>query len=157
MTAASRRPILVVEDNDDDLTLALRALREHDVRHEVALARDGVEASEFLFGDSDGDGAGAGVGARHPLPIVVILDLNLPRVNGLEVLRRIRAHERTRLLPVVVLTSSRAEEDIVSSYSMGANSYVRKPVDYVTFRNAMRSLGDYWLALNEMPPEGGSG
>jgi CheY-like chemotaxis protein len=155
VTAVSRRPILVVEDNDDDLTLALRALREHDVHHEVALARDGVEASEFLFGDRDRDDEGAD--ARHPLPIVVILDLNLPRVNGLEVLRRIRAHERTRLLPVVVLTSSRAEEDIVSSYSMGANSYVRKPVDYVTFRDAMRSLGDYWLALNEMPPEGGSG
>jgi two-component system, response regulator len=154
VTAVSRRPILVVEDNDDDLTLALRALREHDVRHEVALARDGVEASEFLFGDRDGDDEGAD--ARHPLPVVVILDLNLPRVNGLEVLRRIRAHERTRLLPVVVLTSSRADEDIVSSYSMGANSYVRKPVDYATFRDAMRALGDYWLSLNEMPPDGGS-
>jgi two-component system response regulator len=147
MTTASERSILVVEDNDDDLVLALRALREQDVTHEVAFARDGVEASDFLFGTADAD--------AQPLPIVVFLDLNLPRVSGLEVLRRIRAHERTRLLPVVVLTSSRAEEDIVSSYSLGANSYVRKPVDYAAFRTAIRALGDYWLALNEVPPPEG--
>jgi len=139
------RPILVVEDNDDDLELALRALRGHDARDEIALARDGVEASEFLFGTGDGP-------ATRPLPSVVFLDLKLPRVSGFEVLRRIRADARTKLLPVVVLTSSREEEDIVSSYTLGANSYVRKPVDYATFRSAVRSLRDYWLALNEVPP-----
>jgi two-component system, response regulator len=138
------RPILVVEDNDDDMQLALRALREEDVHHEIALARDGVEASEYLFGTSEQD--------ARDLPIVVFLDLNLPRVSGLEVLRRIRADRRTRLLPVVVLTSSREEEDIVSSYSLGANSYVRKPVDYPTFRSAVGALGSYWLGLNEAPP-----
>jgi two-component system, response regulator len=142
---APDRPILVVEDNDDDLELALRALREHDTRDEVALARDGVEASEFLFGTEDAP-------ATRPLPSVVFLDLKLPRVSGFEVLRRIRANARTKLLPVVVLTSSREEEDIVSSYALGANSYVRKPVDYATFRSAVRSLRDYWLALNEVPP-----
>jgi two-component system response regulator len=144
VTVTSERPILVVEDNADDMELALRALREQDLRHEIALARDGVEASEFLFGSREHD--------PRALPIVVFLDLNLPKVSGFEVLRRIRAHERTRLLPVVVLTSSREEEDIVSSYSLGANSYVRKPVDYAAFRSAVRALGDYWLALNEIPP-----
>jgi two-component system response regulator len=145
VTATSERPILVVEDNPDDMELALRALREHDAGHQIALARDGVEASEFLFGSSEHD--------ARALPIVVFLDLNLPKVSGFEVLRRIRSHARTRLLPVVVLTSSREEEDIVSSYSLGANSYVRKPVDYVAFRSAVHALGDYWLALNEAPPE----
>jgi two-component system response regulator len=145
MTPASERPILLVEDNDDDLQLALRALREEDVRHEIALARDGAEASEFLFG--------AAQGAERPLPIVVLLDLKLPRVSGLEVLRRIRTNHRTKLVPVVVLTSSREEEDIVSSYSLGANSYIRKPVDYPTFRSAVGTLGNYWLDLNEAPPE----
>jgi CheY-like chemotaxis protein len=143
--ATADRPILVVEDNDDDIVLALRALREHDAGHEIALARDGVTASDFLFGTSEMD--------ARPLPAVVLLDLKLPRVSGFEVLQRIRTHERTRYLPVVVLTSSLAEEDIVSSYSLGANSYVRKPVDYEEFRRAIAALGDYWLALNEVPNE----
>jgi two-component system, response regulator len=144
MSAALDRPILVVEDNDDDLQLALRALREHAVRHQIALARDGLEASEFLFG-TDEHAAGT-------LPAVVFLDLHLPRVDGLEVLRRIRSTERTRLLPVIVLTSSREESDIVESYSLGANSYVRKPVDYDEFRAAVGALRSYWLDLNEPAP-----
>jgi CheY-like chemotaxis protein len=144
VTATVDRPILVVDDNDDDIVLALRALREHDAGHEIALARDGVSASDFLFGTTEMD--------ARPLPVVVLLDLNLPRVSGFEVLQRIRANERTRFLPVVVLTSSRDEEDIVSSYSLGANSYIRKPVDYEEFRQAIAALGDYWLALNEVPP-----
>jgi CheY-like chemotaxis protein len=143
MTATADRPILVVDDNDDDIVLALRALREHDAGHEIALARDGVSASDFLFGTTEMD--------ARPLPVVVLLDLNLPRVSGFEVLQRIRTHERTRFLPVVVLTSSRDEEDIVFSYSLGANSYIRKPVDYEEFRHAIAALGDYWLALNEVP------
>jgi CheY-like chemotaxis protein len=143
VTATADRPILVVDDNDDDIVLALRALREHDAGHEIALARDGVIASDFLFGTSEMD--------ARPLPVVVLLDLNLPRVSGFEVLQRIRTHERTRYLPVVVLTSSLAEEDIVSSYTLGANSYIRKPVDYEEFRRAIAALGDYWLALNEVP------
>jgi CheY-like chemotaxis protein len=144
VTAASQRPILVVEDNADDMELALRALREQQLHHDIAVARDGVEASEFLFGSGEQD--------VRPLPVVVLLDLNLPKVSGFEVLRRIRAHDRTKLLPVVVLTSSREEEDIMSSYSLGANSYVRKPVDYAAFRSAVRALGDYWLAINEALP-----
>jgi two-component system response regulator len=144
VSAPADRPILVVEDNDDDLALALRALHEQDPRREIALARDGVEATRYLFGTEQEP--------AQRLPAVVFLDLKLPRLDGFEVLRRIRSDVRTRLLPVVVLTSSREEEDIVSSYDLGANSYVRKPVDYAAFRTAVRALRDYWLALNESPP-----
>ena len=142
-----KKIILLVEDNPDDEALTLRALKKNNIQNEVVVARDGEEALNYLFGD-----AGAGSGKKHPLPMVVLLDLKLPKVDGLEVLRRIRADSRTRLLPVVILTSSKEEQDLSSGYSLGANSYVRKPVDFTQFVEAVRQLGLYWLILNEPPP-----
>ncbi|MCL6499355.1 MAG: response regulator [Firmicutes bacterium] len=141
------RRILLVEDNPDDVALTLRALRAHRVANEVVVAEDGVEALEYLFGE----GRYAGRDVRD-LPAVVLLDLKLPRVDGLEVLRRVRADDRTRLVPVVILTSSKEEQDLLAGYSLGANSYVRKPVDFQQFVEAVRQLGLYWLLLNEAPP-----
>ncbi|HEX6693089.1 MAG TPA: response regulator [Longimicrobiales bacterium] len=135
--------ILLVEDNPDDEVLALRALTQNKIANQVDVARDGVEALEYLFG-ADGN-------PENALPQVVLLDLKLPRVDGLEVLRRIRADERTRLLPVVVLTSSSEEQDLVESYSLGANSYIIKPVDFTQFSEAVGRLGMYWLVLNRTP------
>ncbi len=139
--------ILLVEDNADDEMLTLRALKKNLIANEVVVARDGEEALEYLFST----GAHAG---RDPtsLPQVVLLDLNLPRLGGLDVLRRIRADERTRLLPVVILTSSKQDEDVVSGYTLGANAYVRKPVDFGRFVEAVKTLGLFWLLLNEGPP-----
>ena len=139
--------ILLVEDNASDEKLTLLALRNCHVENQVAVARDGVEALDFLFAT----GLHA---ARDPslLPALVLLDLNLPKIDGLEVLRRIRAHDRTRDLPVVVLTSSRQDEDISQGYASGANAYVRKPVDYDEFVEAAKALGVFWLSLNETPP-----
>ncbi|MCL6639978.1 MAG: response regulator [Candidatus Rokubacteria bacterium] len=139
--------ILLVEDNPDDEALTLRALRAAGVRYEVVVARDGVEALDYLFGT--GRHAGRDIGL---LPQVVLLDLKLPRLDGLEVLRRIRSDERTRLLPVVILTSSTEDRDRVEGYRLGANSYVRKPVDFGQFAEAVRQLGLYWLLLNQPPP-----
>ena len=139
----SDKSILLVEDNADDEALTLRAFKKNNIGNPVAVARDGAEALDHLFG-SDGRAAG-------DLPQVVLLDLKLPKVDGLEVLRRIRADDRTRLLPVVILTSSREEQDIVESYRLGANSYVRKPVNFEEFVEAARQLGLYWLLLNEVP------
>ncbi len=138
--------VLLVEDNPDDVELTLRAFKKNNILNEIVVARDGVEALDYLFG--------TGVYANQPtdLPQLILLDLKLPRIDGLEVLRRIREHERTRLLPVVVLTSSREEQDLVQSYSLHANSYIRKPVDFVRFSDAVRQLGFYWLVLNEAPP-----
>jgi CheY-like chemotaxis protein len=130
--------ILLVEDNPDDVELALRSLKGSKVANQVIVARDGVEALDYLHTP----------GKLAALPEVVLLDLKLPRVDGLEVLRRIRANERTHLLPVVVLTSSTEEEDMIKSYGLGANSYVRKPVDFGDFASAVRELGLYWLVLN---------
>lgn len=141
-----RKIILLVEDNADDELLTLRSLSKSKVVNEVFVARDGVEALEFLFGTGD-DYDGPGM-----LPEVILLDLKLPKIDGLEVLRRIRAHERTRLVPVVVLTSSDEEPDLVESYRLGANSYVRKPVDFISFAEAIRHLELYWLVLNQGPP-----
>ena len=138
--------ILLVEDNPDDEELALRAFQRGQVGNPVVVARDGVEALDYLFGT--GPHAGRDGAA---MPAMVLLDLKLPRLDGLEVLRRIRSDERTRCLPVVVLTSSREEQDVVESYSLGANSYVRKPVDFGEFVDAVRHLGMYWLLLNEPP------
>jgi two-component system, response regulator len=137
--------ILLVEDNPDDVALTLRALKTHNITNDVVVARDGVEALDYLFGTK-------GEPAPAELPAVVLLDLNLPRVNGLEVLERIRAEERSRMLPVVILTSSDEERDVVKGYSLGANSYVRKPVDFVQFTEAARQLGLYWLLINRAPP-----
>jgi two-component system response regulator len=142
--------ILLVEDNPDDEALTLRALRKANVGNEVAVVRDGVEALDFLF-------ATGGHGGRDTatMPQVILLDLKLPKVDGLEVLRRIRADERTKLLPVVILTSSDEEQDRIAGYALGANSYVRKPVDFAQFAEAVRQLGLYWLVLNQPPPARG--
>ncbi len=139
--------ILLVEDNPDDETLTLRALSKNGIRHRIEVVRDGVEALDFLFAR----GAHA-TRVGWGMPTVTLLDLKLPRVNGLEVLRQIRADARTRNLPVVVLTSSREDEDLIQSYGLGANSYIRKPVDFVQFMDAVRQVGNYWLILNEEPP-----
>jgi two-component system response regulator len=141
--------ILLVEDNPDDVELTQRALRAGNIANEVIVARDGVEALDYLF--AQGEHAGRDV-ARQPA--VMLLDLKLPRIDGHELLRRLRADERTRLLPVVVLTSSSEESDLVQSYALGANSYVRKPVQSEEFANAVHTLGLYWLLLNEVPPVG---
>lgn len=139
--------ILLVEDNPDDVELTLRALKKNNIRNEIVVARDGAEALDYLLGE----GAYAGRD-RAIMPAVILLDLKLPRVDGLEVLQRIRSEERTKLLPVVILTSSKEEKDLISGYKLGANSYIRKPVDFNQFIEAVRQLGLYWLILNEPPP-----
>jgi two-component system response regulator len=144
---SKEKPILLVEDNPDDQALMLRAFKKNHILNEIVMARDGVEALSYLFGE--GPYAGRDVSVQ---PQLVLLDLNLPRVGGLDVLRRIRADERTKYLAVVVLTSSKEEEDIIRSYSLGANSYVRKPVDFSAFGEAVKTLGLYWLILNETAP-----
>lgn len=143
----SKKIILLVEDNPDDELLAIRALKKNNISNEVVVARDGVEALDYLFGT----GAHAGRDMSE-MPQIILLDLKLPKIDGLEVLRRLRSDERTKLLPVVVLTSSREEQDLTESYSLGANSYIRKPVNFTRFTEAIRQLGLYWLVLNEPPP-----
>ncbi len=142
-----KRLVLLVEDNPDDAALALRSLAKGEVPIEVVAVRDGVEAQEYLFGGADP--------AQSPpgrLPELVLLDLKLPRVDGQEVLRRIRSHPRTQLIPVVVLTSSDERHDLERSYELGANSYVRKPVDFTQFSRAVHQMSSYWLLLNRCPP-----
>ncbi len=141
------KTIMLVEDDRDHEELTVRALRRNNIANEIIVAHDGAEALELLFGTS----AKAGSQARR-VPQIVLLDLKLPRVDGLEVLRQIRAHERTQLVPVVILTSSDEERDIVAGYRLGANSYVRKPVDFNEFVEAARQLGLYWLFLNQPAP-----
>ncbi|HWJ22655.1 MAG TPA: response regulator [Gemmatimonadaceae bacterium] len=150
MNDSSKHCVLLVEDNVDDAQLALAALRGNRIVNEVVLARDGEEARDYLFGL----GSHAGRDASH-CPQLVLLDLKLPKIDGLDVLRRIRADERTRLTPVVVLTSSDEEEDLIRSYRLGANSYVRKPIDFERFLEAIRQLTVYWLVLNEAPKKEG--
>jgi CheY-like chemotaxis protein len=142
-----RKVILLVEDNEDDELLTIRGLKDAQILNDVVVAHDGVEALEYLFGTGPYEGRDT-----SDLPQVVLLDLMLPRLNGLEVLRRIREDPRTELLPVVVLTSSREEEDVIRSYELGANSYVRKPVKFVDFANAVKQLGLFWVLLNEGLP-----
>ena len=145
----SKKVILLVEDNPDDEALTLRALRKNNILNEVVVARDGAEALDYLFCT----GAYAGRDASVQ-PQLVLLDLKLPKIDGLEVLKRLRADERTRLQPVVILTTSREDRDVVASYSLGANSYIRKPVDFEEFTEAVRQLGLYWLVLNVSPRPG---
>jgi two-component system, response regulator len=135
--------ILLVEDNPADVKLTLRAFKKSNILNEVVVAEDGARAIEILFSDP-----------HAAMPQIVLLDLKLPKVDGMEVLKRIRSEERSRLLPVIILTSSREESDLTRGYGLGANSYVRKPVDFEQFQEAVRQLGLYWLVLNETPPEG---
>ncbi|MBD2214146.1 response regulator [Calothrix sp. FACHB-156] len=143
----SNKMILLVEDNPDDEALAIRALRRNHISNEIVVARDGVEALDYLFGT--GIHAGRDISIK---PTVILLDLKLPRIDGMEVLRRLREDKRTSLLPVVILTTSSEEQDLLNSYSLGCNSYIRKPVDFLQFTEAVRQLGMYWLLMNETPP-----
>jgi CheY-like chemotaxis protein len=138
--------ILLVEDNPDDEALTLRAFKRSNIRNEIHVVRDGAEALGYLFPDDD----------ATPSPALILLDLNLPKIGGLEVLRRMRADDRTALIPVVVLTSSKLEEDILDSYRNGANAYVRKPVKFSDFTQAVNALGVFWLLMNEPVPSHGS-
>lgn len=142
-----KKIILLVEDNPDDEALTVRALKKSNVKNELVVMRDGAQALEYLLPTDSHAGQGNGA-----LPQLILLDLKLPKVDGLEVLKRIRADERTRRLPVVILTSSNEEKDLINGYNLGANSYVRKPVDFNRFVEAIQELGLYWLVLNERPP-----
>lgn len=142
------KTILLVEDNPSDIELTKRALANANIANKLVVAEDGQEALDYLFGTGHYAGRDAA-----PLLAVVLLDLKLPKVDGLDVLRRIRADERTKRLPVVILTSSQEEQDIAAGYDLGANSYIRKPVDFSQFAEAIKSMGLYWLVLNEPPPK----
>lgn len=142
----SNKTILLVEDNPDDVDLTLRALKKNNIKNKIVVAYDGAEALDFLFGTGKFSGRDL-----SSMPTIILLDLKLPKVDGLEVLRRIRANELTRFLPVVILTSSKEEQDIVAGYRLGVNSYVRKPVDFIQFAEAVSQLGLFWLLLNEAP------
>ena len=148
----NKKTILLVEDNANDEFLTLRALKKHNLANEVVVARDGAEALDYIFGS----GAYAGRNPDEP-PVVVLLDLKLPKVDGLEVLRQLRASPETRLLPIVLLTSSNEDRDRLRGYSLGANSFVRKPIHFTEFADTVRALGHYWLVLNEQPPIGPPG
>lgn len=143
----TEKTILLVEDNPDDEALTIRALRKAHVSNEVIVARDGAEALDYLFAEGRYHGRNTTV-----QPQIVLLDLKLPKIDGLQVLERIRADKRTELIPVVILTTSKEEKDLISGYSLGANSYVAKPVDFVEFTEAVKNLGMYWLLINERPP-----
>ncbi|HLP14794.1 MAG TPA: response regulator [Bacteroidota bacterium] len=146
----ANKTILLVEDNTDDVELTIHALKKNNIKNDVAVMSDGAQALDYLFGAGRYSGRDLTV-----MPTVILLDLKLPKVDGLEVLRQIRAHELTKLLPVVILTSSKEEQDIVSGYRLGVNSYVRKPVDFNQFAEAVSHLGLYWLLMNEAPPSKG--
>ena len=143
----ANKTILLVEDNLDDIDLTLRALKKNNIKNEVKVAYDGAEALDYLFGNGKYTGRNL-----NDMPAVILLDLKLPKIDGLEVLKKIRANESTKFLPVVILTSSKEEKDIVNGYSLGVNSYVQKPVDFNHFAEAVSHLGLYWLLLNEIPP-----
>lgn len=143
----AERFILLVEDNEDDEVLTLRALRKNNIANEVVIARDGAEALDFMFGTGPHTGRDT-----SEQPQVVLLDLNLPKISGHDVLKRVRADPRTRHLPIVVLTSSKEDEDLIQSYTNGANAYVRKPVEFGQFTEAVKTLGLFWLILNERVP-----
>ena len=143
----ANKTILLVEDNLDDVDLTLRALKKNNIKNEVVVVNDGAEALDYLFGTGKYSNRDLTV-----MPTVILLDLKLPKLDGLEVLRTLRANNQTKLLPVVILTSSKEEQDIISGYSLGVNSYVQKPVDFNQFADAVCNLGLYWLLLNECPP-----
>src|SRR5438132_11642658 len=147
MTNLKDKIILLIEDNPDDEALTLRALEKNNIKNDVVVARNGAEALDYLFGTGSYSGRDLTV-----MPQVTLLDLKLPKIDGLEVLRQLRTNELTRLLPVVILTSSNEEQDRVNGYGLGANSYVRKPIDFGQFLDAVRELGLYWLILNEPAP-----
>lgn len=140
------KSILLVEDNADDELLTIRALKKNKIANNIIVARDGEEALDYLFGSSENQ-----TKKERPLPTLIILDLNLPKIDGLEVLKRLKANEQTKLIPVVVLTSSDEQTDMLSSYGLGANSYIRKPVDFNKFIEVASNIGLYWLVLNELP------
>ena len=145
MPNESEKKILLVEDNADDELLTLRVFKKNNIKNEVVVARDGAEALEVLLGSATKP-------PMNPLPTIILLDLKLPKVDGLEVLRLIRTNEKVKTIPIVVLTSSKEEQDVIESYKLGANSYVRKPVEFTEFSDAVSRLGIYWLLLNEPPP-----
>ncbi|HZM63122.1 MAG TPA: response regulator [Vicinamibacterales bacterium] len=142
--------ILLVEDNDDDVQLTLRAFRKSDLVSTVTVVRDGVEAFDYLLATGE-------YASRNPdvLPDLVLLDIKLPRVDGVQVLERLRSHPRTRLIPIVILTSSAEPKDLLTCYTLGANSYVRKPIDFQQFTRALHQIGSYWLQTNQAPPAPG--
>lgn len=143
----SNKVVLLVEDNPDDEVLTLHALKKNGISNQVMVARDGVEALDYVFARGIHEGRDV-----CDLPAVILLDLNMPKLGGLEVLRQIRADPRTRRTPVVILTTSKEDQDLIQSYELGANSYVRKPVDFERFTEAVNNLGMYWLLINELPP-----
>lgn len=144
---APRNALLLVEDNADDEELTLLAFEQSRITNEIVVAHDGVEALDYLFGTGLYTGRDLSI-----MPALILLDLQLPRINGLEVLQRLRADNRTKLIPVVILTTSNEQQDLMNSYSLGCNSYIRKPVDFQQFMTAVQQLGMYWLLLNELPP-----
>ena len=144
----NNKTILLVEDNPDDVELTLRAFKKNNIMNEVVVKRDGAEALDFFFGKDGVAGKG-----NNGLPAVILLDLKLPKIDGLEVLKKLRADERTKLIPIVILTSSKEQDDVVNGYKLGCNSYIRKPVDFNQFADAVKQVGLYWLILNEVPPK----
>lgn len=144
----SSKVILLVEDNPDDVALTLRAFKKNNIMNEFVIAKDGAEALDYLNGTGEYEGRDI-----EDIPQIVLLDLKLPKVNGLEVLKAIRSNDRTKLLPVIILTSSKEQQDLIDGYSLGANSYIRKPVDFEQFTEAVRQLGLYWLVLNINPTQ----
>lgn len=140
-----KKIILLVEDNSDDEILTIRALKKNNLVNDIDVARDGAEALDYLLGTKD-DGT-----FKYALPTLVILDLKLPKIDGIEVLKQLRSNDRTKFIPIVVLTSSKEQQDIAASYGFGANSFIRKPVDFVQFIEVASKIGVYWLALNESP------
>jgi len=146
MSTANRKAIMLVEDNPDDRDLTLRALKKNNIANEVIVAEDGVEALDYLFGTGKYDGRDV-----SDVPLFILLDLKLPKIDGIEVLKKLRADDRTAIIPVVILTSSKEDQDMLSGYKVGANSYVRKPVDFDQFTDTVKQLGMYWLVINESP------
>ncbi|HEY3322397.1 MAG TPA: response regulator [Planctomycetota bacterium] len=148
MKEIAQKTILLVEDNEDDELLTVLAFKENNILNEVHVAKDGAEALDYLFG------TGKYTGREHAeLPTLILLDLKLPKIDGLDVLKRLRADERTKLIPVVILTTSAEEQDLLSGYSLGCNSYIRKPVEMAKFTEAIRQVGLYWLVLNKCPEQ----